>query len=224
MCKGFGVLGVRGWNILLYNVIMFAWFKFIKIGVIVFALVAILIAILTMNSKTQNKYTVNLSSQTVIKQMEALNRIETSQFTIEKVIDIGKSGNKFQQFLVGDRILLIAHGEVIAGFDLSKVKKDNIQVDGSTLRLTLPAPEILVTRLDSEQTRVYDREQGLLTKGDRDLESEARKEAEAVIKDAACKGGILTEASKNARNQMTSQFKALGFTTVVIDIPEGKCN
>lgn len=202
---------------------MFGWLKTIKLGVIVFAIVIVLVAIFTMTSKTNNKYTVNLSSQTVIKQMESLNRLETSQFTIEKVIDIGKSGNKFQQFLVGDRILLIAHGEVIAGFDLSKVKKDNIKVDGSTLHLTLPAPEILVTKLDSEQTRVYDREQGLLTKGDRDLESEARKEAEKVIKDAACKGGIFEEASKNARNQMTSQFKALGFTTVIIDIPEGKC-
>lgn len=203
---------------------MFAWLKTIKLGIIVFAIVIIIVAIFTMTSKTQNKYTVNLSSQTVIKQMETLNRIETSQFTIEKVIDIGTSGNKFQQFLVGDRILLIAHGEVIAGFDLAKVKKNDIQVEGSTLRLKLPAPEILVTRLDSEQTRVYDRDQGLLTKGDRDLESEARKEAENVIKDAACKGGILEEATKNARNQMTSQFKALGFTTVVIDIPEGKCS
>ncbi len=200
--------------------IIFKYFKFTALALIV---IVIMVVIYTYTSKSQNKYTVNLSSQTVIKQMESLNRIETSQFTIEKVIDVGTSGNRFSQFFVGDRILLIAHGQVIAGFDLSKVKSDNIQVDGSTLRLTLPAPEILVTRLDSEQTRVYDRDQGLLTKGDRDLESEARQEAEAVIRDAACKGGILQDASKNARNQMTTQFKSLGFTTVVIDIPEGSC-
>ncbi len=197
--------------------------KHFKFTALALVLIVVMVIVYTYTSKSQNKYTVNLSSQTVIKQMESLNRIETSQFTIEKVIDVGTSGNKFSQFLIGDRILLIAHGQVIAGFDLSKVKRDNIQVDGSTLRLTLPAPEILVTRLDSEQTRVYDRDQGLLTKGDRDLESEARQEAEAVIKDAACKGGILDEASKNARNQMTTQFKSLGFTTVVIDIPQGSC-
>lgn len=182
-----------------------------------------ILLVIAFTNRTTSKYTVNLSSQTVIKQIEALNRLETAQFTVEKIIDIGTSGTIFSQFLYGDRILLIAHGQVIGGFDLSKVKEEDIRVDGSTLKMKLPAPEVLVTRLDSEQTRVYDRDQGILTKGDRDLESEARKEAEAVIRDAACKGGVLQEASKNARNQMTTQFKGLGFTTVEIDIPEGNC-
>lgn len=175
-------------------------------------------------SKPRSNYTVNLSSQTVIKQVRSLNRLETSSYTIEKIIDVGTSGNKFSQLLVGDRILLIAHGSVIAGFDLSKVKEENVKVEGETLRVTMPPPEILVTKLDSDQTRVYDRQQGLLTKGDRNLESEARSEAEKVIKDAACKGGILDEASKNARNQLTSLFKSLGFKTVIIEIPQGSCS
>lgn len=208
---------------MLYNNSMGFFFKHIQYFLVAGALLLIGLVVLAFANRSDSKYTVRLSSQTVIKQMESLNRIETAQFTIEKVIDVGTSGNKFSEVLFGDRILLIAHGQVIGGFDLSKVKEQDIQVEGSTLKMTLPAPEILVTRLDSEQTRVYDRDQGLLTRGDRDLESEARKEAEAVIKDAACKGGILQEASKNARNQMTTQFKGLGFTTVVIDIPEGKC-
>ena len=174
-------------------------------------------------NKPRSSYVVNLSSQTVIKQIRSLNRLETSSFTIEKIIDVGTSGNKFSQFLVGDRILLIAHGTVIAGFDMSKIKNENINIKGGTLKLTLPAPEILVTKLDSDQTRVYDRQQGLLTKGDRNLETEARAEAEKVIKDAACKGGILGEASKNARNQLTTLLKSLGFETVIIDIPQGAC-
>jgi hypothetical protein len=168
-------------------------------------------------------YKINISSQTVVKQIRSLNRLETSTYTIEKIIDIGTSGNKFRQFLYGDRILLIAHGEVVAGFDLGKLNEDNINVSGETLRVTMPSPEILITKLDSEQTRVYDRQQGLLTKGDENLESEARAEAEKVIREAACKGGILEDASKNARNQLMSLFKSLGFATVIIEIPEGSC-
>jgi hypothetical protein len=168
-------------------------------------------------------YKINMSSQTVIKQIRSLNRLETSTYTIEKIIDVGTSGSKFSQFLYGDRILLIAHGEVVAGFDLGKLNEDDINVSGDTLRVTMPSPEILVTKLDSEQTRVYDRQQGLLTKGDENLESEARTEAEKVIKDAACKGGILEDASKNARNQLTGLFKSLGFVTVIIETPQGRC-
>jgi hypothetical protein len=173
--------------------------------------------------KPPEKYTVNLSSQTVIKQITSLNRLETASYTIEKIIDVGTNGNKFTQLLYGDRILLVAHGQVIAGFDMSKLDANDVTVDGSTLRVTLPAPEILVSKLDSEQTRVYDRRQGLLTKGDNNLEAEARSEAERVIKDAACKGGILNEATKNARNQLSGLFKSLGFETVVIDVPQGSC-
>ena len=171
----------------------------------------------------QPKYTVNLGSQTVIKQIRSLNRLETSSYTIEKIIDVGTTGNGLKKILFGDKILLIAHGTIIGGFDLSKVKSENIVITNKTLKLTLPAPEILVTKLDSDQTRVYDRQQGLLTKGDNNLETEARNEAEKVIKDAACKGGILEDASKNARNQLTTLFKSLGFETVIIDIPQGSC-
>lgn len=174
-------------------------------------------------NRLKPQYTFNVSSQTVIKQIRSLNRLETSTYTIEKVIDAGTNGNQLRQFLFGDRILLIAHGEAIAGFDLSKVKDSDIRVEKDTLRVNLPAPEILVTKLDNDQTRVYDRRQGLLTKGNSNLESAARQEAETVIRDAACKGGILNEAEKNGRNQLTALFKSLGFVTVVIDIPQGSC-
>lgn len=197
-------------------------------AVIGMAIAMVLLIVITfatafiLNQKGE-KYTFRFGAQTVIKQVQALNRLETAQFTIEKVIDAGTSGNRLQRFLVGDRLLLIAHGEIIAGFDMSKVKEGDLAVEGQTLRVKLPPPEIIVSKLDNEQTRVYDRQSGIFTRGDRDLESEARKEAEAVIRDAACKGGILDEATQNARNQLTAMFKGMGFTTVVIDVPEGKC-
>jgi Protein of unknown function (DUF4230) len=172
----------------------------------------------------KDTYTVNLSSQTVIKQIESLNRLETASYTIEKIVDVQTAGSKLQQFLYGDRILLIAHGQVIAGFDLSKVSEKDISVKEDALTVKLPAPEVLVTKLDNEQTQVYDRQKGILTKGDRNLESEARSEAERVIKDAACKGGILDEASKNAKKQLEQLFTGLGFTQVAIEIPKGSCS
>lgn len=195
----------------------------VKIIVLILLIVVIIFGITRLTNFLSPAYQVNMSSQTVIKQIRSLNRLETSAYTIEKIIDVGTSGGRLRQFLVGDRILLIAHGSVIAGFDLSKLNEQDIEINGEELKLQLPPPEILVTRLDSEQTRVYDRQQGLLTKGDPNLESEARKEAEKVIRDAACNGGILDEASENARNQLITLFNGLGFTSVEIEIPEGKC-
>lgn len=166
---------------------------------------------------------VDLSRAAVIQQMRGLHRLETASFTIEKIIEAGTNGNTFQEVLYGDRILLIAHGRVIAGFDLSKLEDDDVTVSGSSLQLNLPAPEILVTALDNQQTQVYDRRQGLLSKGDKDLESLAREQAELSIKTAACEGLILEQASEQAEKQLRQLFTAVGFTKVEIAIPAGSC-
>lgn len=167
---------------------------------------------------------INTDRAAVIKEIRSLQRLETASFTIEKIIDDGTTGNNiFQQFLFGDKILLIAHGQVVAGFDLSQVSDSDIEIEGTTLRLTLPKPQILIATLDNTQTKVYDRQKGILNPGEKDLESQARKAAEDSIRQAACDGGILTQASDSARKQLTAFFSALGFTQISIDIPEGSC-
>ncbi|CAN5197320.1 hypothetical protein BH11PAT1_BH11PAT1_2770 [soil metagenome] len=196
--------------------------KVILLGVLILVLL-LSVCVLLLRSGSGNKYTVTASSQTVIKQLQSLNRLETASFTIEKVIDAGTNGNQFQQILFGDRILLIASGKVIAGFDLSKLSANDVQIRGKTLRLTLPSPEILVTSLDNKETRVYDRKQGLLTKGDTQLEAVARNSAEQTIRQAACTGEILKEAEKNATSQMTTLFKSFQFEEVLITAQPGKC-
>lgn len=190
---------------------------------ILFLLLLVILGWVLIRQSLNSKYVFRTSSETVIKEMRALNRLETASFTIEKVIDAGTSGNQFQQLLFGDRILLIAHGQVVAGFDLSKLSENSVTLNGTTLHVTLPPPQILSVSLDSDETRVYDRRQGLLSKGDKDLESEARAHAETIIKQTACQGNILTEASKNARTQLTALFKTFGFMTVILEIPQGKC-
>lgn len=167
---------------------------------------------------------INTDRAAVIKEIRSLQRLETASFTIEKIIDGGTTGNNiFQQFLFGDKILLIAHGSVIAGFDLSQISDSDIEIKDTALRITLPKPQILVTTLDNTQTKVYDRQKGILNPGEKDLESNARKAAEDSIRQAACDGGILTQASDNARKQLTAFFVALGFTQISIDIPTAGC-
>lgn len=197
---------------------------FIFIAITFLVAGVLLLALFQLKNIFQDKsFKFNTNSKTVIKELRELNRLETASFTIEKVIDAGTSGNRFQELLFGDKILLIAQGEVIAGFDLSNLSDESVKISGSQLTLSLPAPQILVTDLDNAQTRVFDRRQGLLTKGDKDLEAAARSEAEKIITQAACEGGILNEATQNAKSQLTALFKTLGFTTVTVEIPSGSC-
>jgi len=140
----------------------------------------------------------------VVLEMRALNRWETASYTIEKVIDSGNDGNVFQQFLFGNRILLVTHGEVIGGFDLSTLSAKDVSINGRSIVVTLPSPQILVTTLDNSKTQVYDRQKGLLVPSSEDIESTALATAQNQIQSAACSEGILMSASDNAKKQLTS--------------------
>ncbi len=163
---------------------------------------------------------IDTSRAAVVTRMQSLGRLETSQFTIEKIITADKgSSSDLSSFFFGDKLLLVAHGEVVAGFDLAAITPEDIQVEGSTLKVTLPAPQILYSRLDNEQTKVFDRKLGLLARPDKDLEADARAAAEKSIRTAACDSEILRKASENASTQLKALFSAMDFTEVTVAIP-----
>ena len=152
--------------------------------------------------------------EAVVLAMQSLARLETAQFTIEKVI-IKEQGQGALGALFGDRVIFVAHGEVIAGVDLSKLVQGDVAVlpNGKAF-VTLPAAEILVTTIDNDKSYVVDRQTGLLTKGNINLETEARQEAQHEIENAALEAGVLDQAQKNAETYLRQLMSALGYTDV----------
>ncbi|MFZ2360295.1 MAG: DUF4230 domain-containing protein [Anaerolineae bacterium] len=153
----------------------------------------------------------------IITQMRELGRLESASYTVEKVLEGGvDQGNDLLNLLLGDRLLFIAHGEVIAGVDLTELADKDVVVsdDRQSVTLRLPPARVLTQRLDNELSRVYDREQGLLTKGDPDLESRVRQEAESAVLLAACEGGILAQAELNAQRQVQILLLAVEFREI----------
>jgi hypothetical protein len=162
----------------------------------------------------------------VIEELRSLSRLEAHSAYIKEIITAGQqSGGTLYDLLRGDRLLLIAYGEVIAGFDLSKLEADDIVIseDGSTATVTLPPAEILVSRLDNERTQVYDRDVGLFTRGDPELETAARRVAEQQILQAACEGGVLNRAVEDGMRNIENLVRAFGFENVTVYASAGPC-
>ena len=155
---------------------------------------------------------------TYIQEVRALARLETIQYSVEKVItaEVGQGGF---EFLFGDRLLFVAHGIVIAGIDMEKMRPEDLRLEDGVLYVTLPAPEIFIATLDNEKSYVYDRDTGVLTKGTVDLETLARQAAEAEIRKAALEDGILDQAYVNAQAYLLKFFTALGYPTVFFEEP-----
>lgn len=158
--------------------------------------------------------TIRPNPATIIHQMQNLSRLETASYTIEKVIT-AESGQEALAFLFGDRLLFVAHGQVIAGVDLARMNEGDIVVThDDRVIVTLPPAEIFVVTLDNDQSYVYDRDTGILGLN-QELETLARQAAEEEILNAALEGGILDMANRNARAYIEQLILAFGFREVI---------
>jgi hypothetical protein len=151
---------------------------------------------------------------TYITEIRALARLETIQYSVEKVITAEIGQGSFN-FLFGDKLLFVAHGTVIAGIDMSKLGPENMFFDGNVLYVTLPPAEVFIATLDNQKSYVYDRETGIFTKGVNDLETLARQSAEQEILKAAMEDGILNQAQLNGEAFLLKFFAALGFPNTI---------
>jgi Protein of unknown function (DUF4230) len=156
---------------------------------------------------------------TIINQIRPLARLETIQYTVEKVIT-AEVGQGALAPLLGDRLLFVGHGYVTAGIDLQQLSSHDLVLEDGAVKVQLPAAEIFVATLDNDKSYVYDRDTGLLTHGDINLETLARQAAEDQIKQAALDDGILTQAQANAESLIRSLLNRLGYLQVTFTQPE----
>ena len=153
---------------------------------------------------------------TIIREVQSLARLETIQYSIEKVITAEVNQGVFGP-LFGDRLLFVAHGYVIAGVDLSKMGTQDMQMKNGVLYVKLPESEVFVATLNNEKSYVYDRTTGILKKGETNLETVARQAAEQEILRGAVDDGILLQAKQNAEVYLERLFNTLGYQQVVFE-------
>jgi hypothetical protein len=155
---------------------------------------------------------------TIVHSVRSMARLETIHYTIEKVITAETGQGPFG-FLLGDRLILVAHGIVIAGVDMAKLAPADLWVQDGALYVRLPDPEIFIATLDNDKTYVYSRDTGVLTRGDINLETTARQAAENEIGSAAVEDGILIQARQNAESYFESLLRDLGYPVVIFVQP-----
>ena len=159
-----------------------------------------------------------ISAPMVVDRVQRLNRLETVVYSLDTVVESNESSPVLPDMLAGDRLLMIVHGQTIAGVDMSRLRPEDVQItegsDGRAISLALPASEIFLTTLDNAKSRVYARDTGLLVKADPNLETVTRQKAQAQLQQAALSDGILDAAHKNARTTVTAMLQGLGFSKV----------
>jgi hypothetical protein len=148
-----------------------------------------------------------------VQDLANLTTVEMVEYTIvEKGTDAG-----WLEWARGDSVRMFAVANIGAGIDLSGLTESSFSVsEEGAVVVTLPRAEIQYVAVDNEATTVLDRETGLFTKGDPQLETEARQIAESTLVDGSINHGILQQAEENAISVLTSFLLSLGYTDVTV--------
>jgi hypothetical protein len=162
---------------------------------------------------TPREKTVDLT--VLVTQVRELQRLETASMHVMHIGRVTQSYQLVPDALGGDEITFLAEGDVIAGIDLSRLQPQDVwrSPDG-ILNVRMPGPQILVTRVDNQKSRVLNRKTGALRRADVDLETRARQNAEINIRGESLKRGILLMASQSGEKKMAELLHTFGFEKV----------
>ena len=119
---------------------------------------------------------------------------------------------------IKEELLMLVYADVKAGFDLQKLREQDLQVDGQQVRLVLPAPEILSITLNQDRTHVVYYRDSLLMDSGIDLVQEAYGVADEAVRKEAERAGILDQAAAFGQAYFENYLRQLGFTDVQVTV------
>lgn len=151
------------------------------------------------------------SHMITVEKLDKMGKLELVRINIKDVLE---QTVERPFHLPNAKAVLIIAGEVIAGIDLEKVRQGDIEYAETRVTVTLPEPEILMSKINHEKSRVYNVEWGGFTTAD--LVDEAYKNAELAIVEEVGKMGYEETCRNNAKALLTPLFQELSGKEVVI--------
>jgi hypothetical protein len=179
---------------------------------------------LTFQSNLVGTKTTMITSDTVIDKIEQVSELTTTKYTIQLVAKSETVGGWLLLGTTNVKMLLIAKGTVRAGLDLAKLDASGVIVsdDGKSVTVHLPQVKIFdrdqILNSNPSDTYVYDVQKGIAA-DTTNTETQLRGLANDQILEAACKDGIMEEATKNAKIVIEQLLKTFVTNVIVISAP-----
>ena len=128
----------------------------------------------------------------------------------------------------GARVTFQATGTADAYVDFENLDDDavTLSADGTSATIVLPAPELGEVRIDPEQSRVVDRDRGLVQRVGAVFaenptdDSELFAIAEDKLAAAAAESDVLDRAEANTRDMLTTLGNGLGVEQITVEFEE----
>jgi len=156
----------------------------------------------SISTSVENKH------QLLVEKIEAIGKLELVRYQISDVLEHKAKTD----FLPEASVLLIVKAEAVGCIDLTKITRENINVEADTAVIVLPEPEICYVKIDHKKSRVYDTKMAFFREAD--LVDAAYKEAERKLTDEVKKSNILAQTKTNATSVLKPIIEGLGYKNV----------
>ena len=168
--------------------------------------------------------TTDRSAPPLLQSIQDLSRYVPVQGNFQVIIDVQQNQKYIPDFLVNERVLFVAVGDVQAYVDFGNIGQGAIKEsdDRRTVEITLPAPLLDRPRIDNEKTYVYTMQRGLLNRirdafsNDPNRLQEVYKLAEQKIAEAASASELIKRAEENTTKMLQGMLSSLGYTSVTV--------
>ncbi|MCW2757387.1 MAG: hypothetical protein JWO46_1133 [Nocardioidaceae bacterium] len=167
--------------------------------------------------------TTDRSTPPLLESVRDLNRFEAAEGTFQVVIDLEKDRKYVPGFLMGERTLFVASGQVQAYVDFAAIGSGAVVTapDGA-VTITLPEPTLGKASLDLDNSHVYAEQRGFVDRvqdvfsNSPENQREIYQLAEKRITDAAEQTELVTRAESNTRTMLTGLLRSLGHSDVTV--------
>ena len=176
---------------------------------------------------------VDHSPQPLMLALEDIDEFHAATGTFQVVIDQERDTRNLPSVISGERVTFLATGSVDAYVDFSDVAAQGVEIsaDRRSVDITLPAPQMGEATIDPDNSRVLDRDRGLLDRIGGMFEENPSSEgefytlAEQRLEGAAADSDLLVRGEDNTRDMLTALGRSMGFERVTVSFepaPQGR--
>ncbi|MEO9210930.1 MAG: DUF4230 domain-containing protein [Ginsengibacter sp.] len=153
--------------------------------------------------------------------LQKMSDLATAEYVVTKII---KANDNKTWYKIGDRkILMTCKASLVAGIDLSRLSKKDIQIDKENITITLPRAKLLYINIKPEDIKTSYQDISVF----RDNFSSQEKnnlaaQAEKQIKESVDSLGIFITAETNATLFINNFLQKAGFKNININFSTTK--
>lgn len=168
--------------------------------------------------------TTDKSGPVLLESIQDLSRYVAAEGNFQVIVDLQENKRYVPDLLFNQHTLFIGVGSVNAYVDFAGISDGAIVIspDGSSVEITLPAPVLEKPSLNTDESRVYAEERGLvnilgdLVGNDPNKQQQLYQLAESKIAEAAQQSELADRAEKNTRAMLESMLHQLGYERVTV--------